>query len=264
MNQNDGLEGLLHQYIRNAQAGVFTAMPARVLKADLSEQKVDVQLLQNRLNTDDTSTERPPILSVPLMFQGSKSSQFSFPVSAGDTVLIVFGMRDIDRFKAGSSQAHDPRTNRKYNRQDAIAIPGLFSFNQARNNPSKHSLDHSTDDAVVVSNIGTSNENEVRLKASGDIIINSPSKVEVNCTTAEVNASESVTIDTPETTVTGSLRVEGMLTYVAGMTGSGGSSTATITGDVVVTGEVVSNGVVLDSHTHNGVETGSGNTGSPN
>jgi phage baseplate assembly protein V len=115
-----------------------------------------------------------------------------------------------------------------------------------------------------VSNIGSSNENEVRLKASGDIILNSPSKVEVNCTTAEVNASESVTIDTPETTVTGSLRVEGMLTYVAGMTGSGGSSTATITGDVVVTGDVISNGVVLDSHTHSGVETGSGNTGSPN
>lgn len=172
MNQNDGLEGLLHQYIRNAQAGVFTAMPARVLKADLAEQKVDVQLLQNRLSTDDTSTERPPILSVPLMFQGSKSSQFSFPVSVGDTVLIVFGMRDIDRFKAGSSQAHDPRTNRKYNRQDAIAIPGLFSFSQARNNPSKHSLDHSTDDAVMVSNLGSGAENEVRLRASGAIEVN--------------------------------------------------------------------------------------------
>lgn len=264
MNQNDGLESLLKQYVGNGLNNTFTAMPARVINSDLATQKVDVQLLVNRLNADDTTTVRPPVLGVPLMFQGSVSSQFSFPVRAGDTVLVVFGMRNIDRFKGGSTDPHDPLTNRKYDRNDAIAIPGLFPFSQARNNPSKHSLDHSVDDAVISHNLGSGSENEVRLKANGDIIVNSPSKVEVNCSTAEINASDSVTVDTPETTVTGNLLVEGMLTYVSGMTGSGGSSTATLTGDVIVTGRVVSNGVELDTHTHGGVETGNGNTDGPN
>lgn len=279
MNQNDTLESLLHQYIGNSQNGMFTSMPARVVSSNNSQQMVDVQLLVNRANADDTYTQRPPVLSVPLMYPASRTSQFSFPIEVGDTVLVVFGMRNIDRFKAGSTNAHDPLTFRKYDRQDAMAIPGLFPFSDARNNPSKRTLDHSTDDAVITHNIGSGQENEVRLKANGDVIVNSPSQVQINCSTAEVNAEDSITancttaqvnasdsvlIDTPETTVTGNMTVQGMLTYVSGMTGSGGSSTAFLTGNVVVNGEVTANGVALSAHTHGGVDRGNDDTDSPN
>lgn len=74
-----------------------------------------------------------------------------------------------------------------------------------------------------------------------------------------------VTIDAPSVICTGTLTVEGLLTYLAGMAGSGGdSASAQITGNVVVTsGNVTADGIGLKTHVHSGVQTGSGDTGGP-
>lgn len=83
--------------------------------------------------------------------------------------------------------------------------------------------------------------------------------------TAEIQAAQSITVDCPQTTVTGLLTVQGMLTYQAGMTGSSGSgSAATITGNIVHSGgKLESNGITLHSHTHGGIQPGGGSTGAP-
>ena len=279
--QSLSLEGLMNQYSKNSINAMFTSIPARIVGTpNLAEQRVDVQILVNKVTTDDVSREHTVLLNVPLVFQGSQSSQFSFPVVAGDTVLLVFSQRSIDRFKLGGKTPHTPADFRKYSRNDAMAIPGLFSFPDAANNPSKRSLSHSTSDAVMVHNIGTGNECEVRLEASGGIVINAPgNKVEVNCEssvvnatsssevnteTATINASSSTTIDSPETTVTGNMLVEGTFTFVNGMIGSGsaGGSTATITGSVEVTEDVTASGISLTSHVHPENDNG-GPTGTP-
>lgn len=64
----------------------------------------------------------------------------------------------------------------------------------------------------------------------------------MNTKTAVVNATESVKIDTPATTITGTLQVDGAVT-----TGSTITSGADITsgGDVIT-----SDGTSLDNHTH--------------
>lgn len=259
------LEGILKQYTTNTMNAMFTAMPGRVVgKPNLAEQRVDIQLLVNKVTTDDVSREHPILLNVPLVFQGSSSSQFSFPVRTGDTVLVVFSQRSIDRFKLGAKQPHTPADFRKYSRNDAMAIPGLFTFPDAVNNPSKRKLSHSTDDAVITHNIGTGAECEVRLKSSGDIIINAPgNKVQVNCKDAEIKASTSTRIDSPQTTVTGSLLVEGHLAFVAGMTGSGGSggSVAQINGTLHATQDLRAGSISLVGHRHPG-DSG-GTTGLP-
>ena len=251
-----GLPQLLSQYITNAKNQLFTAMPARVVSVqDLAEQRVDVQLLVDRVTPEDTTNPHPVVLNVPLMFPGSKSAMFSFPVDVGDTVLCVFSQRSIERFKLGAETNHRPSRLSKYSRDDAIAIPGLYSFPSARNNPDQRNLSHDTADTVVTGNIGTSSECEVRFKRTGDVIINSPSKVEVNCSTADINASSEVTIDSPQTTVTGQMLVNGLFPYTAGMVGSGGSgATADITGDVVA------DGVSLKNHTHSQPSDSAGDT----
>ena len=127
-----------------------------------------------------------------------------------------------------------------------MALPGLFNFKSAVNNPSKRSLSHDISDTVVTHNIGTANECEVRLKASGDVVINSPGNVTVNSETSTVNASSSVTIDSPETTVTGNMLVQGTFTYTSGMIGSGIANGATAN----ITGDVIADGVSLKNHTH--------------
>ncbi|AWM87372.1 phage baseplate assembly protein V [Microvirga sp. 17 mud 1-3] len=84
--------------------------------------------------------------------------------------------------------------------------------------------------------------------------------VTVICKTATVQASESVTIDTPETTCTGNLTVAKSLT----MGGGGGS--VNITGPVAINGPTLThNGKEVGStHTHSGVQSGGSSTGAPN
>lgn len=197
------LESLLRQYITNTVNGLFTAVPAKVVgQPNLKQQRVDVQILIDRVTSDGISRPHTIITGVPLMFQGSRTSQFSFPVKEGEVVLCVFSQRSIDRFKLGAVETHKPLDFRKYSKADAIAIPGLFPFTQAPNDPAKRTLDHSTEDAVLTHNIGTENECEVRLQASGGIVINAPSNsVEVNCSDSVVNASVSSTVNTETSTI---------------------------------------------------------------
>jgi len=79
-----------------------------------------------------------------------------------------------------------------------------------------------------------------------------------------VQTKGTVTIDAPDTVITGNATVQGLLTYLSGMTAGngGGSSAAVIQGDVVVTGDVVANGISLTSHVHPDLTSG-GKTGKP-
>lgn len=105
------------------------------------------------------------------------------------------------------------------------------------------------------------------------------SKIElkIGATTLTLTASGStletpeLTVDSPQSTFTGAVNVEGLLTYSAGLTGSGGSGAA-ITGPITQTGGNVSlaGGTLThnaknvgSTHTHAGVQTGGGTTGAP-
>ena len=86
-------------------------------------------------------------------------------------------------------------------------------------------------------------------RQNGSITV--PQGLTINCTTANLNASQKVTINTPNTEVTGNLLVRGKFTGQGGMAISGGSgSTAVVTGSVEVTQDVKAGGISLVSHTH--------------
>nr|DAV41230.1 MAG TPA: baseplate assembly protein [Caudoviricetes sp.] len=86
-------------------------------------------------------------------------------------------------------------------------------------------------------------------------------RVVINCQQASINASGSVTLNTPATTCTGTLTVQGHLTYAAGMTGTG---TAAIAGDLAVSGGLTNKGVSVGAgHRHTGVEPGEKMSGPP-
>lgn len=82
--------------------------------------------------------------------------------------------------------------------------------------------------------------------------------------TAEIVASESVTLDTPLTHCTGKLTADDLLTYHNGLAGTGGSNNNVVTGNFThTTGSLTSNGKALHTHTHGGVQNGGGSTGEP-
>ena len=201
MTFESAVKALFDYQMRN----VFTAIPAKIMQVeDTEEQRVAVKPLINNVFPDwDDSVEFPTILSVQVMFPSSSTSAFTFPINAGDTVLLVFAQSCIDVFKSGDGTTQPPSDYRRFDKRDAIAIPGLFPFGMAINQQSKRTLTHSTDDVVVAHNLGTPEECEIRLKPTG--------KVEINGSQIDISSS---------TKIDGNLINTGNVTVGVGATGS--------------------------------------------
>lgn len=137
----------------------------------------------------------------------------------------------------------------------AVVLPAIYQDDYAAPASSKD-VEHVVfpDGSAVDYNSAT---NTLNVTVAGD------GKVIVNCKEATINAATSVTLNTPQTTCKGKLTVEGLLTYMAGMVGSGGSgASATITGGVAITGALTNNGKNVGStHTHSDPQ--GGTTGAP-
>lgn len=95
-----------------------------------------------------------------------------------------------------------------------------------------------------------------------------PNAVTINCKTATVKASSSVTLNTPKTDITGVLNVTGLITGKGGLAVSGGGGAAvTVSGNMNLEGQidassdVVAGGISLINHQHK--EQGDGSPTSP-
>lgn len=218
----------MNSVIEHWMSNKYTAMPATVVAYDFQNQMVDVVPDIDVMDWDigQTTEKRPLITSVPLQFPSSLTSAITFPVPAGSKVLLVWSMRGLDNWKQNGNNT--PPDYRMFDYGDAIAIAGVWPQTQAK---TRHG--QSPDDLVLVHNIGGS-QNEIHLKANGDIVAKTPTTFNVQCSEFVVNASHTQ-INSPINT----------------------SSTITAVGNVV------GDGVSLNSHTHSGVTVGGGNTGAP-
>lgn len=82
-----------------------------------------------------------------------------------------------------------------------------------------------------------------------------PDSVTVNCTTATIHASKSVTIDAPDTFFTGNITVQGLINGQGGFTVTGGGGVVAncniqLNGTLTATEDVVASGISLNGHTH--------------
>lgn len=219
---------------------VYTSIPCVIVNVkNIDEQRVDVQPTIKIITPEGEYVDHPAILSVPLMFPATSTSALTFEVNQGDPVLCTFSQRCIDLFKAATTVGIvQPLDLRKFDKRDAVAIIGLFPFAAAPNNPKKRKWAHNTKDTVLVHNIGTANEVEIRLGKDGKVTINTNSNVEVNCTNATVNANA--------TTINSTLTVNGNSTFNGNV-----NCSQTVTANT----DVVGGGKSLLSHTHQGSPT---------
>jgi hypothetical protein len=223
MAQEASLEQLLVDSFDHQIAGLYTAMPATIvtIKDNLNTLMIDAQPSVNINYLDGRVAERPPILNIPVIFPTSSTSALTFPLRVGDPVWLMFSMRGLDAFKAGNGKPSTPTDFRKFNVQDAVAIPAPWPQSMSPNNPSKRVWDHSTEDMVMVHNIGTGNECELRLKADGVIQVRTSQDVEVLGKSVTVNATDSLnfnaplaTFDVAETTWIGNISQSGNYTGI--------------------------------------------------
>lgn len=142
-------------------ANVHTSLPGIIVSYDPSTNKAQVQ---PALNKNFTSGEMPmPILqNVPIVFP----KNITFPINAGDYVLLIFSERSLDLWKSVGGQV-TPTDPRKFDLSDAMAIPGLMPFTESY-------PDNNNQDYVI--NFGGSS---ITIKPDGAVTIKTSSTVAI-------------------------------------------------------------------------------------
>lgn len=252
-DRESSLQEVLVAAFQNQMSNVHTAIPCVVVavRDSLNGAMVDIQPTVNQRFKDNTTKERPVILGVPVSFPVSSTAGLTFPIKVGTTGMAVFSMRNLDAWKNSNGRPTTPLNFAKFDKGDAMFIPGIQPPGVNVNNPNKRTWSHSTEDAVLVNNIGTGQECEVRLKSSGDIVVNTNQNVEVNCNNATITAQSNVDV----TCTNFSVDASDSFSVVAATASFNIASTSwsgaiTHTGDFTGSGNYVFNSVNFGTHVH--------------
>lgn len=186
-------------------------------------------------------SDLPLLVDVPVIFPRGGGCTMTFPVKPGDECLLVFSDRCID-FWWQSGGVQEPVDPRQHDLSDAFAIIGPQSQAKKISSISTSAAQLRSDDGSTYFEINPTTK-KIKLVAPGGFDVVSP----------ESNFSAKVTI-------------AGLLTWAGGMVGSITSGTAArITGAIEFFGTLKSNSKdISDQHTHNGVQSGSSNSGKVN
>jgi hypothetical protein len=112
------------------QSGMWTAMPAIITAYDPARMTVSAQpaIKAKQRETDGTikDVQMPLCVDVPVVFPRGGGFSLTFPIAAGDEVLLVFASRCIDGWwdQGGVQNQIDQRM---HDLSDAFAIPGPWS-----------------------------------------------------------------------------------------------------------------------------------------
>lgn len=231
--------------IRGALADVWTALPGIIQSFDPVAMTCTVQpAIQMRARGPDgsaTSVALPLLVDCPVQFPAGGNCTLTFPVAPGDECLVVFASRCIDGWwqSSGVQAQAEPRM---HDLSDGFVLLGTRSRPRALSGVSTASAQLRSDDGATYLDLDPKTR-KVRIVAPGGFDVVAPL----------ATFSQAVTIT-------------GLLTFVGGMVGSAASGAAAVFNGVLnVIGQIAVNGKrVDDTHTHNGVQPGSGNSGTVN
>ncbi|VXB25424.1 putative bacteriophage protein [Burkholderia sp. 8Y] len=229
------LEEALRAALGGHQTGIWTALPAIIQSFDANALTCTAQpAIQAQVRAQDGSTawvSLPLLVDVPVCFPRGGNCTLTFPIAKDDEALIVFASRCIDAWwQSGGVQVQAEL--RMHDLSDGFAIPGPFS------------------QATKISGVSTSTT-QLRSNDGSTFVDLDPSGQVV-----KVKAPGGITLDTPAVTITGVINVENV---------NGASTAMAISGNTNFSGQVSANGKRIDdTHTHGGVQTGSGNTAKVN
>lgn len=112
-------------------AELNVAIPGKVVSYDRTLKKASVQPLIRRPRTDASGNRvvesLPVINGVPVAFPGAGEFAMTWPLAAGDLVLLIFCHSSLDKWLDVGGEV-DPLDPRRFNMSDAVAIPGIRTF----------------------------------------------------------------------------------------------------------------------------------------
>lgn len=115
-------------------SSIHTCLPGRIEKYDNTKQLASVTPLIKKKFADGTLLPMPIIENVPVVWPRGGGASLTFPLEQGDGVLLVFSERSMDTWLSVGGEA-EPGSPTMFDLSDAIAVPGLNSFNVASHSP---------------------------------------------------------------------------------------------------------------------------------
>jgi hypothetical protein len=122
---NGSLAGSLRLAFNKLMQEVNGMLPARVIKYDRDENRVQVQLLITIVTTDGSQVDRQQVASLPVLLLGGGGFFLSFPIKEGDLGWVLANDRDISNFLQSYANA-PPNTYRKFSFSDGLFIPDIM------------------------------------------------------------------------------------------------------------------------------------------
>lgn len=139
MPENLSFSQLLTNAFQAQLIDVHTAIPAKIVSYD--EGKATVQILiKKKINGELILL--PPITDVPVLQPRSNGGEafISMPVIKGDTGMLVFQERSIDKWLVKGGEV-DPKDGRKFDLSDAVFILGLYDHSKPLKYNEKNALE---------------------------------------------------------------------------------------------------------------------------
>ena len=233
MNREERLddpEESLRLALENAQANIWTAMPGIVTAVNLSAQTVSVQpAIQGVVTSPDGSTQAtnlPQLVDVPIVWPRAGGFALTFPIAAGDEVLVVFGSRCIDSWWQQGGVGAQAEA-RMHDLSDGFAILAPTSQPKKFSNVS----------SANVQLRDTAGTTFVEITPDGKARVIGATAIDVEAPTINMSASSAVNITAP------TIAMNGQVTQASGSFSIGG--------------------ITFGSHKHTGVQPGSGTSGGP-
>ena len=233
MNREERLddpEESLRMALEIAQAHIWTAMPGIVTAVNLSAQTVSVQpAIQGVVTSPDGSTQAtnlPQLVDVPIVWPRAGGFALTFPIAAGDEVLVVFGSRCIDSWWQSGGVGAQAEV-RMHDLSDGFAILAPTSQPKKFANVS----------AANVQLRDTAGTTFVEITPGGKARVIGATAIDVEAPTINMSASNAVNITAP------TIAMNGQVTQASGSFSIGG--------------------ITFGSHKHTGVQPGSGTSGGP-
>jgi len=160
---NPTLQEAIMAAVKSTISGIHTAIPGIIESYDYTTCKAEVKPSIKRQYVDGSVLSMPIIVNVPVIWPRTKNGSITFPLERGDSILIIFSERSLENWL---SKGHDvtPGDRRKFDISDAIAIPGLFSFDEPVKTTSNDKFEiHYNDSSITINSSGQVNINNGNL-----------------------------------------------------------------------------------------------------
>jgi len=115
------LEEVLDQLVTSRLQTVWTSLPGRVLAFDPTSSTCAVQPFP-AIYQNGAAVELPALSSVPVGFPSGGGASLTYPLQAGDVVLLIFSSASLGRYREEGAEG-DPADVRRFDLSDAWAFP---------------------------------------------------------------------------------------------------------------------------------------------